>query len=229
MKTSFLQRVRAYGRHPLLVIMAFLWSTSVWLMTEESVTDWAVRLFALPWIWVQLPGAAWVRGLIFPAACGLQMLRFMPLSTIETMGNLFLYASYLGILLQPPAHTVTVPTTVTPTKESVLPYTPLIVWGFVSWIFVLAILGVFSPEPAVGLLFSGVFGLAHFRYWLLLVKIRKRPITILLIGTSLYALVWWASLQKWIFVPGLWIGLSVWVLGVGKITESELTFKNFPS
>ena len=202
-------------RHPLLVMMALLWSTSVWLITEESVTAWAVRLLALPWIGIQLPGAAWVR--------------FMPLSTVETMVSLFLYASYLGILLQPPIHAVTVPTTVAPTKKSVLPYTPLIVWGFVSWIFILAILGLSSPEPAIGLLFSGVFGLSHFRYWLLLVKIRKRPITILLIGTILYALVWWASLQKWIMVPGLWIGLFVWVLGVGKITETELTFKNFPS
>lgn len=216
-------------RHPLLVMMALLWSTSVGLITEESVTAWAVRLLALPWIGIQLPGAAWVRGLIFPASCVLPMLRFMPLSTVETMVSLFLYASYLGILLQPPIHAVTVPTTVAPTKKSVLPYTPLIVWGFVSWIFILAILGLSSPEPAIGLLFSGVFGLSHFRYWLLLVKIRKRPITILLIGTSLYALVWWASLQKWIMVPGLWIGLFVWVLGVGKITETELTFKNFPS
>lgn len=217
MNLLFRLRVAARVRHPWLAAMALLWSTAIGVITEEPIVWWAARLTAMPWIYLQLPGAAWVRGLIFPAACGLQLLRFPPSGAAERAAFLFLYAAYAGILLQPPPHASTVQVSTAPLEGNAVRHPSWIPWAFAVWAAGLAAMGALSASPAVGLLFSGVFGLAHFPHWLAMARFRRGHGAVIAAGTFLYVLVWSQSLRGGSFIPGLWVGLSVWAAGVGKV------------
>lgn len=225
MKSVFRLRLGARSRHPLLAGMALLWMGAHLLLAQEPVWLGAARLLLLPWIYLRLPGFAWVRGVIFPASCILPLLALPALGAVETAAGLFLYAAYLGILLQPPAAPAWPETTaanLAAVEAGSRPLQAYVPFLFVAWAASLGILSAFGPQPSVGLLFAGVFALAHFSHWTALAsRGGRQPALAIILGTFLYLLAETATLYGTGFAPGLWLALAIWVLGVGKVRRKK--------
>ncbi len=225
MKFAFRLRLCARSRHPLLAGMALLWMGAILLLAQEPAWFGAARLLLLPWIYLRLPGFAWVRGVVFPASCILPLLALPALGAVETAAGLFLYAAYMGILMQPPA-APSWPETTTADLSSIKtgdrPLQAYVPFLFVAWAALLGILSAFGPEPAVGLLFAGVFALAHFSHWTVLAsRGGRQPALAIILGTALYMLTWTATRYEAGFAPGFWLALAIWVLGVGKVRRKK--------